>query len=277
MVTSSIQDILMIYVWEDDKELSRTQDIIDYGKPKLFNFDYPLYDTRLKSQFEADFIRHFYTREIGSESIALFKLRLQDYLTLNHEKWHILYRSMDDSLNPFNNIDLKTIRSIDESEQNDRDKTAKDKEIGQRANKDNEKIVGSQDTTVTSHADDFTRNLEEDLPDERLTITANDGVGLVEYASNIAESKNTNDSTQTSGVDSTTTNVRDGLQDTTRDVDRTELENQLRAFEQQLEEHKIGRTMNKSFVEIYDEYIKHFQGLHRLMFKDMEKLFLGVF
>src|SRR5699024_1064716 len=197
-ITSSIQDILMMYAWEDDKDIHTTQEIIEYGRPKLFNFPYPLYDEKLKDEFEKNFIRHFYTREIGSESIALFKLRLQDYLYLNHEKWERLYQNVDDSINLFTNIDIKTIRDLNEEENTNRDREQQDEEKDSRRGSDNEKSTNTQDNTVNSHADDFTRNLEQTPPDERLSITANNGVGLIDYASHITENKNVNDANQTS-------------------------------------------------------------------------------
>lgn len=277
MITSSIQDILMMYAWEDDQDINTTDEIVEYGRPKLFDFSYPLYDSNLKEQFELDFIRHFYMREIGSESIALFKLRLQDYLYLNHEKWERLYQSVDDSINPFTNVDIRTKRSTDESEQTDRDTKEDEGNTSERKRQEQEDSKNKQTNKISSHADDFTRNLEQTPPDERLSITARDGVGLIEYASEIAESKNINDSQQQSNVDGTTGRTNTGSEEETRDRTRNELEQQLRAFEQALDEHKVGRNWQKSFVEIYDEYIREFQGIHQAMFKDMEKLFLGVF
>ena len=277
MITSSIQDILMMYVWEDDLDLNSRDEIVEHAQPKLFNFDYPLYDSSLKDTFEKDFIRHFYTREIGSESIALFKLRLQDYLYLNHEKWQRLYQNVDEDINPFTNIDIKTIRDINEEEKTNRDREQQDAETDSRTGSDNEQMTNTQDNTVNSHADDFTRNLEQTPPDERLSITAKDGVGLIDYASNIQENKNVNDANQTSTTEGTRTNVRDNEQSGERNKNVNELENQKRALEQLYNERKVGKTWNKSFVEVYNEYVNHFQGLHKMMFKDMEKLFLGVF
>ena len=277
MITSSIQDILMMYVWEDDLDLNSRDEIVAHAQPKLFNFDYPLYDSNLKETFEKDFIRHFYTREIGSESIALFKLRLQDYLYLNHEKWQRLYQNVDEDINPFTNIDIKTIRDINEEENTNRDREQQDAETDSRTGSDNEQMTNTQDNTINSHADDFTRNLEQTPPDERLSITAQDGVGLIDYASNIQENKNVNDANQTSTTEGTRTNVRDNEQSGERNKNVNELENQKRALEQLYNERKVGKTWNKSFVEVYNEYVNHFQGIHKLMFKDMEKLFLGVF
>ena len=277
MITSSIQDILMMYVWEDDLDLTSREEIVAHAQSKLFNFGYPFYDSKLKDEFEKNFIRHFYTREIGSESIALFKLRLQDYLYLNHEKWQRLYQNVDETINPFTNIDIKTIRDINEEENTNRDREQEDKESDSRTNKDSEQTTSKQDNTVNSHADDFTRSLEQTPPDERLNITAQNGVGLIDYASNIQENKNINEANQTSKVDGSGTTKRDNEQKGERNKNINELENQKRALEQLYNEQKVGRTWNKSFVEVYNEYVEHFYGIQHLMFKDMEKLFLGVF
>src|SRR5699024_8266018 len=212
MITSSIQDILMMYAWEDDKNIHTTQEIIEYGRPKLFNFTYPLYDDKLKHKFEQDYIRHFDTREIGSESIALFKLRLQDYLYLNHEKWERLYQNVDESINPFTNIDIKTIRDLNEEENTERDREQQDEETDSRTGKDSEQTTSKQDNTVNSHADDFTRNLEQTPPDERLNITAKNGTGVIDYASLITESKNINEANQTSSTEGNSKNIRDNEQ-----------------------------------------------------------------
>ena len=277
MITSSIQDILMMYAWKDDKEFETTAEIVDYGKDKLFDFPYPFYDSKMKDQFELDFIRHFYTREIGSESIALFKLRLQDYLYLNHEKWERLYLSIDETINPFTNIDIITTKATDENEKTDRNMTSDNDRTTERIQDSEEKSEYSQHDVTKTNADDFTRALEQTPPDERLKITAKDGVGVIDYASNIQENKNTNKATQDNKVKGRSSNTSSGGSNEQSKGKQSELEEQLRAFDQQLEEHKIGRDLKQSFVEIYSEYIAEFRGIHQAMFREMEKLFLGVF
>ena len=45
----TIQDILMEICWEDglEDELTTKKEIVDYAMPKLFDFNYPLYDEKL--------------------------------------------------------------------------------------------------------------------------------------------------------------------------------------------------------------------------------------
>lgn len=44
----------------------------------IFDFYYPFYDESKRHEFEQDFIRHFYFREIGQETIDKFKFYLED-------------------------------------------------------------------------------------------------------------------------------------------------------------------------------------------------------
>lgn len=51
--------------------------VLEYGH-NIFDFPYPFYDEEKRVEFERNFIRHFYFREIGSETIDRFKVYLQD-------------------------------------------------------------------------------------------------------------------------------------------------------------------------------------------------------
>lgn len=53
------------------------REIVDAGIP-LFDFPYIFYDEKKRVDFERDFIRHFYFREIGCETVDRFKLYLED-------------------------------------------------------------------------------------------------------------------------------------------------------------------------------------------------------
>lgn len=50
------------------------------SKINIFDFDYPFYNENEKEYFQDRFIKHFYFREIGSETVARFKHYLEDKL-----------------------------------------------------------------------------------------------------------------------------------------------------------------------------------------------------
>ena len=158
-------------------------------------------------------------REIAYESIALFKLKLKDYLDLNMDKWAIIYQRFN-GLDPFVNFDVMTERKTDEDESKNNDLTrnqALDNTKDQtqtnvldtdstsddtRKQDETGKTTGKQDTTTQNTSQDFTRQLGETTPDDRLTITAEDGKGLIQYADSIDETRGTSSQDQTEGMTS---------------------------------------------------------------------------
>lgn len=55
--------------------------IVESGIP-IFDFAYPFYDDTKRAEFEQRFIRHFYFREIGCDTIDRFKWYLQDKMNV---------------------------------------------------------------------------------------------------------------------------------------------------------------------------------------------------
>jgi hypothetical protein len=52
-------------------------EIIDAARTSIFSFSYPIYDSQHKPELERKILKHYYTREIGAETVGLWKLWLQ--------------------------------------------------------------------------------------------------------------------------------------------------------------------------------------------------------
>ena len=86
--------------------------VISNARQKLFDFDYPIFDESYRSVLETKIIKHFYTREIGEETVGLWKLRLDRKLNEIMPYFNQLYNANIEELNPFLSVDLKTERNI---------------------------------------------------------------------------------------------------------------------------------------------------------------------
>ena len=82
-------------------DMSNVQ-MIENGRKRLFDFEYPFYNTNPadKQYFEFQFCNHFLLEEIGTETVGLFRLRLQSRLTDIMPKYVKLYESMQVEYNP---------------------------------------------------------------------------------------------------------------------------------------------------------------------------------
>lgn len=79
--------------YPDQMEGKTPDDFISAAIPKIFNFDYPIYDESHRVPLEHKILRHYYTREIAAETFELWHLWLNDKLNLIMPKYNKLYEA----------------------------------------------------------------------------------------------------------------------------------------------------------------------------------------
>lgn len=72
----------------------------------IFDFKYPFYDERKRPEFEEKFIRHFYFREIGCETIDRFKVYLEDKFATVFPYYNELFNAAQIEYSILNNYNL---------------------------------------------------------------------------------------------------------------------------------------------------------------------------
>ena len=90
---------------EEGSQATDIDDIIALARPQLFNFDYPIFDDAYKPELESKIINHFYTQEIGQETVGLFKQRLKTKMREIMPYYNQLYMSERLKFDPFKNAD----------------------------------------------------------------------------------------------------------------------------------------------------------------------------
>lgn len=74
--------------------------ILDEAIPKIFNFNFPIFDEEYRPVLERKILKHYYTREIGEETVGLWKLRLNTKLNEIMPYYNKLYLSELMEFNP---------------------------------------------------------------------------------------------------------------------------------------------------------------------------------
>jgi hypothetical protein len=280
-----------IEMWSQDEEDKSIRDIIETGRPKLFDFDYPLFTPDYKKDFETKFIRQFYMSEIGFETEESFKFHLENWLNINMDYFNNLFKSELIEFDPLTNtkLDVTNNKILDITKNDQRDITNHSTTDG-TSNTINDgtsstDVVSGSDSTENVGDSRFNRQLDSDTPDTRLSITPNaDGSGVIEYASKITENKetdtrdvtkhvdgtNNSDTTDHSTSDVTANSVTDGtigdtLVSTTHETDN-------------VTQNKTGKIGDQSYSKMLMEYWETFLRIEKQIFAEMRKeLFMLVY
>lgn len=84
--------------------------ILENSVDKVMDFDYPIFDENYRRPLNIKILRHFYTREIGAETVGEWKLRMQQTLEEIMPYYNQLYLSEVENVNPMYNVDIETTR-----------------------------------------------------------------------------------------------------------------------------------------------------------------------
>lgn len=107
--TTELRTICEYYAgYVESQDYDRIDDVISKALNKVFDFDFPIFDENYRSVLETKIIKHYYTREIGAETVARWKLFLNDRMNMIMPYYNKLYESELLTFNPLNDIDLTT-------------------------------------------------------------------------------------------------------------------------------------------------------------------------
>lgn len=141
-------------------------EIVEKARKKIFS-NYPIFDENHRAELEKKILKHYYTREIGFETVGLFKLYLNNRMSEIMPYYNKLYESETFEFNPFINTDFKveglekgeaggqdvsTLGGQDKTTAGGQDKTVNDIDKNTENNTDfseNVKPYGREQTTVS--------------------------------------------------------------------------------------------------------------------------------
>lgn len=99
------------FICEQQSGLSESTDdyatIIETARPKIFNFNYPIFDEAYKPILETKILKHYYTREIGAETYGLWKMWLDKRMNEIMPYYNQMYESELLTFNPLQDTDYK--------------------------------------------------------------------------------------------------------------------------------------------------------------------------
>ena len=248
-----------------NKPMLSRDEKIELGRKMIFDFDYPIFDKDYKKILETHFLKNFYMNEIGQETYGQFKMQLEVWLLINMPFYNKMFESELIEFNPLENS--KMVTSYTKKNDLNQDNTGNQKS---NTNSDTAENTTANEK-LKRDSDEFKRELTTDTPQNRLTITSENGAGVIEYAKNISEDKaNTlynqdKDNTRASNVTDETITNADTVSNTTA--------NSLEEYVQN-RQGKLGVT---NYADMIVKYRNSFIRVEQLMFNEMRELFMLVY
>jgi hypothetical protein len=96
----------------ESKGYNDVDTIISQAVPKIFNFDYPIFDENYRVPLEKKILESYYTREIAHETVGLWRLKLQTKLRQIMPYYNQMYKSTLFEFNPLYDVDVTHNRTV---------------------------------------------------------------------------------------------------------------------------------------------------------------------
>lgn len=241
--------------------------IIAAAIPSVFDFDFPIFDESYRNVLETKILKHYYTREIGLETVGLWKLKLDTKLNEIMPFYNQLYRSELIEFNPMYDVDLTRDHNLKREETTKQDATEKgttektgnvndNSHTETSDNQNNESTTDIQNTTGSTSKEQLGASKTHydkysDTPQGSLQNVQNDT-----YLTNARMINDTNSQTgettvsgnDTSKGTTTANSTTNGTNDTERNINTNDNE-----------EKSVLQNLNKNLNSI-DDYIEHVKG-----------------
>lgn len=145
--TTELRYILESYAGLDSStEYPSVDTVISKARKKLFSFNYPIFDEKYREHLESLICLHYYRREIGFETVGLFKLYLERKMREIMPFYNQLYKSELLEFNPFYDVDLTRDHQLKHNAEENSTNESSNK-TNSNENFDNSTAVKSSDNT----------------------------------------------------------------------------------------------------------------------------------
>lgn len=216
------------------------------------------------------FLNRFFDREIGFETERKFKMKLKSILNTKSDYYS---QKFSISFNNFlkENVDMKKIY---ERGRNTNVNTVNEA-TGTGSSENQSDDTRNNNVTRNTGDKNFTRDIIENTPDERLNLTSNsaDGSGVINKASQIQEHKTTNNQDLTGNERSTgnqtgsaSYNSKDNLNSDTTGVEKENYDDSTKGYD----------FRNVTQGKVYRDYIDSLQNVFEDILDDCDKCFMQI-
>ena len=254
-------------------------DIIEKSIPKIFDFNFPIFDENYRRVLERKILKHYYTREIGLETYGLWKLKLDTKLNEIMDYYNQLYKSALLEFNPFYDTDLTRKRVVDTTGTNTSN-TSKTNRSDTDVTMDKSVSIDGTNSTEYSDTDASNnninrKNLYSDTPQGAIDeLEANRYLTNATIDNNVENLSRKSNGEGSNKIDST----EEQSGNTRTEVSGNENENyqsNIKNLENYIEEVK-GKAGGSNYSKLLKEFRETFLNIDMMIINDLSDLFMNL-
>ena len=270
--TTELRSICEEYAGYDSEQGGASVNtVIQKALPKLFDFTFPIYDENYRNVLETKIVKHFYTREIGYETVGRWKLALDERLNIIMPYYNERYKSTLFDFNPMYDVDLTTDHSKGNEGNSENTNTGTSDANNDRKYNRNDKYERNLTSTNTSNDNSDRWQYYNDTPQGGIT-----GLETGKYLTNATHNTDASNSTSI-GTDTgnDNRNIADTDVNTSHQNSSSTGTNKYTDTESYLE-HVKGKTSGTSYSKLLTEYRKTFINIDEEIINNLNDLFMNL-
>ena len=250
---------------------------ITAAAPKIFNFNYPIWNESYKTTLETKILKHYFIKEIGMETVGLWKLYLEERMNLIMPYYNQLYETATKNYDYLSDVNSSETYTANKTNKETADFTLTGNLTGSTTNIGKDTINSTSKTTDNGSRDSDTtinnKNLESDLPQANYVN--------LDYGTNLVESE------QTEALHDTTNNVSNFAADSTTDRNNTTNASQDTSqtaknivdgnADETYTRTRKGAFGGKSLTELMMEYRQSIINIDNMIINELSDLFMLIY
>lgn len=250
---------------------------ITAAAPKIFNFNYPIWNESYKTTLETKILKHYFNKEIGMETVGLWKLYLEERLNLIMPYYNQLYETASKNYDYMTDVNSTEIYTATKSNNEVADFTLSGNLTGSTTDMGKDVI-----NTVSKNIDTGTRdsnntinkkNLESDLPQANYA-NLDYGTQLTEENQTETMHDSTNQTTNfTNGSTADRNNTTNAKQDTTQTSKNTVNNSGDETYTRT----RKGAFGGKSLTQLMLEYRESLINIDNMIINELSDLFMLIY
>lgn len=254
--------------------------VLEKSWNKVFDSNVTFFDEKYRKVLCKKILKHYYTREIGCETVGLWKLWMNTKLEEIMPYYNQLYESELLKFDPLTDTKIETTGN--RKGNSDRDKSGAENTNDKRdisgtsdMNKNVNNSGSSENNTDRStHSDSIERDLYSDTPQGSLQNVENEtyltNARKVSNDSNGTDNITSNDTFNSNSVDKTTnTNTSNDVFTGKRDSTENESVNSTEDYTESI----IGKRGSGSFSNLLNDFRKTFLNIDMMVIDEFEEMF----